>query len=261
LIRTNVINQNKPIIMKQYFLFTRIVFALALTVVLIGFSAFSQNQKKSGDSFRKEQLSQNNNTDTSGRRNSTNGDIDQLDEQMRQLDTQMKDLDIQMKNVDFERYQKQFDEAIKKIDLEDFSDKIDKSMKNIDWENVRNQLKKGAQANQKQMEQAKMDFEKQKAGFRLNGQKMKENFEKSMKNARRSMENAREEIKNLREFANILEKDGLIDKSKRYKIEVINNELYINDQKQSKEINDKYRKYYRKGNFTINTNEENGIRI
>jgi len=247
--------------MKQYFLYTRIVFALALTVVVIGFSAFSQNQKKSGDSFRKEQLPQNNNTDTSGRRNSTNRDIDQLDEQMRRLDIQMKDLDIQMKNLDFEKYQKQLNEAIQKIDMENFSDKIDKSMKNIDWDDVRYQLKKGAKVNQKQMEQAKLEFEKQKAEFRFSGQKMKENFERSMKNARQSMENAREEIKNLREFTNALEKDGLIDKSKGYKIEVTDNELYINDKKQSKEINDKYRKFYRKGNFTINTNEENGIRI
>lgn len=240
--------------MKQYFLFTRIVFALALTVVVIGFSAFSQNQKKSGDSFRKEQLPQNNNTDTSGRRNNTDRDFDQLDEQMRRLDIQMKNLDIQMKNLDFEKYQKQFDKATEKIDMENFSEQIDKSMKNIDWENMRNQLKEGVKINRKQIEQAKMEFEKQKAEFRFSGQKMKENFERSMKNAR-------EEIKNLREFTNALEKDGLIDKFKGYKIEVTDNELYINDKKQSKEINDTYRKFYRKGNFTINTNEENGIRI
>jgi hypothetical protein len=247
--------------MKHYFLFTRVVFALALTVVLIGFSAFSQNQKKGGDSFRKEQLSQNNNTDTSGRRNSTDRDIDQLDEQMRRLDIQMKDLDIQIKNLDFEKYQKQLNEAIQKIDMDSFSDKIDKSMKNIDWDDMRYQLKKGAKVNQKLMEQVKLNFEKQKAEFRFNSGKMKENFEKSMKNGCRLMENAKEDLKNFMELTNALEKDGLMDKSKGYKIELQDDELYINDKKQSKEISDKYRKYYREGNFTIDINEENGIRI
>jgi len=49
--------------MKHYFSFTNIVFALAITVLMIGFLAFSQKQKKVGYFFQKEQPLKDNNTD------------------------------------------------------------------------------------------------------------------------------------------------------------------------------------------------------
>ena len=254
--------------MKQYFLFTRIVFTLALTVVVIGFSAFSQNQQKSTNSFQKEQLSRDNDTGTSRRRDRAGRDMDQLEKEMRNLDIQMKNLGDQIKNMDFEKAEKQLNEAMQKIDREDITKQTDKSTKDIDRENLRDQIDKFAKINRlqmkdakKQIDLAKINFEKQKSEFGLNSSKMKENFEKSMKNVRKSMENAKEEIKNFNELTNALEKDGLIDKSKAYKIELRNGELYINDKKQPKEISDKYRKYFRKSNFTINMNEEDGVRV
>jgi hypothetical protein len=86
--------------------------------------------------------------------------------------------------------------------------------------------------------------------------KIRRNTEKAMKSARESMKKIKVEMKGLRDFTNALESDGLIDKLKPYKIEVKGGDLYINDKKQPKEVSEKYRKYYRKDSFTINTQEE-----
>jgi hypothetical protein len=48
-----------------------------------------------------------------------------------------------------------------------------------------------------------------------------------------------------------LEKDGLIDNKKPYKLEIRDGELYINGKKQTKKVNDKYRKYFKNDNYTI----------
>ncbi len=110
------------------------------------------------------------------------------------------------------------------------------------------------------MEVVRTQLEKQRANMDLNSKEFKVNVDKAMRNAKEAMMKAREELQNLKEFTNELEKDGLINKSKHYKIEVKSGELYLNDKKQTKEVNDKYRKYYRKDNFIINLNED-GIRI
>lgn len=257
--------------MKQYFSFTNLVFALALTAFVIGFSAFSQKQKGSKYSFRKEQFSKDGDTATSGKRNRNDPDwnFNQLDEQMRRLDVQMKNLDNQMKNFDLEKYQNKIDEAIKKVDVEKITSEINESLQNIDWENInkeiaqtRADISKIKMTNvKKQMEQVKVNLQKQKAEIKLNTAKINADIEIAMKNARKSIEGVKEELRNMKEFTNALEKDGLIDKSEAFRIEVKNVELYINDKKQSKEVSDKYRQYYKKSDFTIDTNDGNGIRI
>lgn len=268
-------NQNKTI-MKKYFSFANTVFALALTAFIIGFTAFSQKPKDSKYSFRKEQFSKDDSTSHKRNRDGANWNFDQLDEQMKQLEVQMKQLEVQMKNLDIQiknldmaKYQKQLDEAMRKIDMEKIAHEIDESVKKIDWEEMNSEIAENRKSVSKlkmaevakEMEQVKANLQKQKAEIKLNTGKINADIEIAMKNARKSVEAAREEIKNLREFTDALEKDGLIDKSKAFKIEVKNGELYINDKKQSKEVSDKYRQYYKKSDFTIDTNEENGIRI
>ncbi len=71
----------------------------------------------------------------------------------------------------------------------------------------------------------------------------------------------KKKLRTWKTFIDELQKDGLIDKKKNYKIEVKSGELYINGEKQTKELSDKYRKYYSKDNFTINMNDEDGVRI
>lgn len=246
--------------MKQYSFYSRLVFVLAFTAIAIGFSAFSQKQQKSQkDSFRQEQSSKDRDTSTPGKhnRNGANWNFDRLDEQMKQLDLQMKNLDIQMKNLNMSKFENEIEEAIKKVDVEKISEQIEEAMKDINWEKINNQVENMKVTKlemaevAKEMKQVKANLEKQKARIKLNTGKIREDIETAMKNAKRSMEAAKEELRTMKEFTDALEKDGLIDKSKAYKIEAKNGELYIDGKKQSKETSDKYRRYYRKSDFTI----------
>lgn len=251
--------------MKQEAFFTRMVFALAFTAIAIGFSAFSQKQEKGGRySFRKEQHSEDNDTSTSGKRNRdrTSWNFDRVDEQMDQLEVQMKNLDNQMKNLDISKFQREADEAINKVDFKKIAEQVDEAMKNVDWENINNEVAENINVSKlkmvemkKEMEQAKRNLEKQKTHLKLNTAKIKVDIENAMKRAKTSIENAKERLRNIKEFTDQLEKDGLIDKSKAYKIEVKGGELYIDGKKQPKKISDKYRNYYRKSDFTIDMSE------
>lgn len=257
--------------MKQEAFFTRMVFALAFTAIAIGFSAFSQKPEKGGGySFRKEQLSKDNDTSTSGKRNrdQTSWNIDRLDEQMDQLEVQMEHLDNQMKNLDLSKFQIEADKAINKVEFEKIAEEFDEAIKKIDWEIINNEVAENIKVSKskmvemkKEMKQVKRDLEKQKDQLKLNTGKIKANIENAMKNAKMSMEGAKERLRNIKEFTDELENDGLIDKSKPYKIEVKGGELYIDGKKQSKKISDKYTNYYRKGDFTIDMSEGEDVRI
>ncbi len=257
--------------MKQEVFFTRMVFALAFTAIAIGFSAFSQKQEKgAGYSFRKEQLSKDNDTSTSGKRNrdGASWNFDKLDEQMDQLEVQMKNLDNRMKNLDMSKFQIEANEAINKVDFEKIAKQFDEALNNIDREIINNKVAENINVSKlkmvetkKEMEQVKRNLEKQKAHIKLNTGKIKANIEDAMKKAKRSMEGARERLRNIKEFTDELEKDGLIDKSKAYEIEVKGGELFIDGKKQPKKVSDKYRNYYRKSDFTIDMSEGDDFRI
>lgn len=68
-----------------------------------------------------------------------------------------------------------------------------------------------------------------------------------------------EDIRRMNLLTNALEKDGLTDRQKTYKLEIKNSEFYINDLKQSKEITDKYRMHFRadkNDNYTVILNPD-----
>ena len=100
--------------MNRNSLFAKIVFALAFTAVIIGFSAFSQQpEKSSGDSFRKDGYSKDNDTAPSGQRDRDGSSwrFDKLDRQMKQLDEQMKKLENQMRNLNLSKFERETDES------------------------------------------------------------------------------------------------------------------------------------------------------
>ncbi|GEO09526.1 hypothetical protein [Segetibacter aerophilus] len=261
--------------------FAKIVYLLALIATIIGFRAFSQKPETNPN--RKEQATKDNDTTKSSKRfrYEDNLNSDRLDMELNQLNMNLEQLNERLKNIDFSKAQRQIDQAMKKIDAEKISAEVNRSLKSIDWNRMNREIDESIAKVDKvkmmevrrEMEKMKEKFQNQKMDFkfdmpdidtkkiRLNTEKAMKEARKSMEKARGSMEKAREEMKSLRDFTNALQSEGLIDKSKPYKIEVKDGELYINGNKQSKEVNDKYRKYFKKENFTINMNRDEGIRI
>jgi hypothetical protein len=116
---------------------------------------------------------------------------------------------------------------------------------------------------EKEIANAKKDIEKAKAENHFNLEKIKTSVKKGMEGARIGIEKAKAELTRLKEFTQALEKDGLIDSKKGYVIEVKKGELYLNGVKQSKEISDKYRPYFKdkEDDFTIRSDKDQGVRI
>lgn len=255
--------------MTRYFSLGKLVMVLAITALTIGFTAFSQKQKDGRYSFRNKQNS-GIDSSTSGQRNRnvTSGDRDKLEEAMQKLDQQMQQLDEQMQKLDM-----QLNTDLKEVNEQKISQQIDEAMSNVDWEKINGEIEKSKAALDKvniaqiktELARAKAELAKHKTeqlqAARIDHKKIRAEVEEAMKKARVDMEKAKEELANLQAFTSELDKDGLIDKSKGYKIEVKENELYINGQKQSKEISEKYKKYYKKSNFTINMRDDDNTHI
>jgi hypothetical protein len=83
---------------------------------------------------------------------------------------------------------------------------------------------------------------------------IKRSVDEGLKGARIGIENAKKELGLMKEFTETLETDGLINRKKGFKIEIKDNEMFINGTRQSKEVNDKYRKYFKNEDYTIKSN-------
>jgi septation ring formation regulator EzrA len=199
--------------------------------------------------------------------------VKDFDKAMKELDEAMKKLDVEMKKFDGAKMEKEIKEAMSKVDWKKMQAEIKASMDKIDWKKIHAEMEnslKDAEVKMKDLDVSKMEekmkevqekIEKEQFNIKIDGEKIRAHVKESMEKAKVNIEKAREEIKMMKAFTNELEKDGLINKKKGYKIQVKDGELYINGSKQSKETSDKYRKYYKKDNFTINNDGDSIISI
>jgi hypothetical protein len=253
-------------VMKQQINATRMVLLLAIVVVTIGFSAFRQKDSAHQKTFRDGYSSGDEDTTTRRKRDKFKDEfnMDELVQGMKKLDEQMLELNKQMKSLDFTKMQKEIDDEMKKVDFDKIGKEIDDAMKKIDWEQMRSELKKSSEEMKKidisdmkkQMEQVKEQLKKEKMNLNIDGEKIRQQVEAGMEKAKEGMAKAKEEMASIKLFIDELEKDGLIDTNKPFKVEVKDGELYLNGTKQSKEVNDKYRSSIKKGNFSVNNNPD-----
>lgn len=188
------------------------------------------------------------------------------------LDKDLKDLDQVMEKmenntlIDFSKMEKELKaamEEINKIDFTNLSKEIKASMKDFNWEKTRKEVDEAMRKAEIRMKEvdmkkmgkevektkAEMDIERKKTHF--NTEHFRKNLEESLSKAKVGIQNAKQELLLLKEFTEALEKDGLIDKKKGYKVQIKDGEMYINGNKQTKEVNDKYRKYFKEEDYSI----------
>lgn len=196
--------------------------------------------------------------------------IGDLDGAMKDLDRAMEEMNKNLK-LDFSKMDLEMKaamEEMKKIDFDKIGKEIEASMKSIDWDKTRVEIDaamREAKAKfrevdmekvKKEIAKAKEQLSQEKLRTHIDMQKIKESVDAGLQNARVGIEKAKKELSMFKEFTTNLEKDGLIDKNKPYKIEIKSGEMYINGTKQSKEVNDKYRKYFRDEDFTIRSDKD-----
>ena len=191
--------------------------------------------------------------------------IGDLDEAMRELDRVMVDMNTKVK-IDFSKMDKEMKLAmdeLKKVDFDKISHEVAASLKKVDWDQTKIEVEKAMREVdtkmkeidmkqiKKEIERAQESVEAAKISSHIDMNKIKESVEKGLEGARVGLEKAKKELSLLKEFTETLEKDGLISKKKGYKIEIKDGEMYINGTKQSKEVNEKYKKYFKEEDYTI----------
>lgn len=201
-----------------------------------------------------------------------------------------KDLQQAMKNIDIERIAMEAQQAISKIDMDKITKEVQTSLNKIDfdkiqrelesveidvpqtdkekikeeleraWKSVDEQMKKGTWQREieevknidmkqinSEVEEAKKEIAKKNDELRTGKFDMNE----TMTKAYADIDKAREELKRYQDMISSLEKDGLLNTREDYTIEYRGGELTINGKMQSKEVTNKYKKYFRKEKLTI----------
>lgn len=196
--------------------------------------------------------------------------VGDLDQAMKELDRAMADMNRNMK-MDFSKMDRELKmamEEIKKIDFEKIGHEVEAELRKVNWDEARTEINKAMREAQKEIneidmkeikkeiEKAKAEVSKERISAHVDMQKIKESVERGLAGARIGIEKAKKELSQLKEFTESLEKDGLINRKKGYKVEIKDNELYINGSKQPKEVNEKYKKYFKDENFTIRSDGE-----
>lgn len=189
--------------------------------------------------------------------------LNDLDGSMEELDKAMRELDVNLK-TDLGKLNKEIRitlDQLKNIDMAKLSDEINSSMKNINWTSLHKEVSnamKEAELQLKNIDLKEVDKQVKKAMEHVRtdisidlDQQVKRSLEAGLEGAREGIARAKKEIQLLKEFTTELEKDGLIDKKKGYKLEIKDDEMYIDGKKQTKEVTDKYRKYFKDGNYTL----------
>ncbi len=215
-----------------------------------------------------------------------------LEESLSQIDLEaiQQKVEEAMKKVDFEKIQLQATEAIRKIDMQKIQHDIQEAMKEAkdkpDMKKLQQELKESMKEAQKSMEEAKkIDYKKLEKELERNReqwQKEKLNIEKELQEAKKEISGnkgtfqkevyearneivkAKEELQAYKTMITRMDKEGLLNSKDDYSIDYQEGSLLINGKKQTKEITDSYKSYFKKdtvhitnqkGNFSINTDK------
>ena len=173
------------------------------------------------------------------------------------MDKELKAAMAEIKNIDFEKVGREVEATLKKVDWDKTSREINKAVREVDFKIKEIDMKQI----EKELARAKIDIEAAKMIAKIDREMIKRSIEKGLAEARIGIEKAKKELSLMKEFTETLEKEGLINRKKGYQIEIKNGEMIINGNKQSKEINDQYRKYFKDENYTIKSDGEDVSRV
>lgn len=192
------------------------------------------------------------------------GDIDraiaQIEKEMLKAREELRKTDFKKTEVEMQRALKELEQSFDHVKWEKMEKELKESLQKIEEtdlpgirKNLQEQLAKELSNTKEQLANTKKELEIQK-------EKMKDELGKglagTMKNFDELLPAYKEQLKTLNEMVKEMEKDGLIQKGENADIKYKQGLLYINGQKQSKEITDKYRHYFKKANKQIVVNKD-----
>lgn len=194
--------------------------------------------------------------------------VKDIDEALQEVDRAMLELDKSLK-IDLSKMNKELKaamEEIKSIDFDKIQEEVRTALKEVNWEHVQADVKRATKEAEKELkkidkESIRAEIDAASAGAYIDGDLIKNSVALGLKAAKLGINKAKKELLLLKEFTDELEKDKLINKNESFKIEIKDHEMFINGKKQSKEVNEKYGKYYKDGNYTLRSSDSDGDSI
>jgi hypothetical protein len=234
--------------MKNVFKSPKAYMLAGLLVIVVTASAWQLKDKK-----QKHDTTAHDNNIASDTANPRKHDFDKDDYGMKDFEQSMKQLDIQLKNLDVNLggldtvINKSVRQALANIDFAKIGRDVDDAVKSVDWNEINNTINgslKTALESLKNIDADKIRLDVQDELDKINSKDFNIHFDGAElgKTINDAVNNAMGSIGGLTQWAQDwsdltkgLEKDGLIDRKKGYKIEWKDNgELYINGTRQPK---------------------------
>lgn len=199
--------------------------------------------------------------------------INDVDKAMKELDKTMEKLNEELREMDFSAMDREIKASLAKVDIDKVKQQVEKALQTVNWDKIRTDVNislKQAEENMKKLDMEKLtknlevlqeELQREEFTMKLNAERTQKPVDENLQKAKEGIVKAKVELKNLKEFTDALEKDGLINRKKGFKIELQDEDLYINGTKQSKAITGKYRRYYKKENFIINSDGDSNISL
>lgn len=166
------------------------------------------------------------------------------------------DVRAALKDIDLGKIKMQVDESLRSIDCDKLRKEINSSLDKVDMDAIRNEIEKAGDDVRrelkdkdwkKEMEDAQKDVERARDELKHEKFDMKDIMDK----AGEGIANTKEELRGYQDMIYSMESDGLLNTKEDYVIKYRNGELSINGKKQSQEVTDKYKKYFKKDKITI----------
>lgn len=188
------------------------------------------------------------------------------------MDKIMKDVEVSLASIDAEKIMKDVQLSLKQVDLDKIMQDVKESLqsvKDIKIEDVNGEVEKALKEAKVEMENAKKEMDKvDTKSIRRELEKAREEVAKSkleigkidmgkiMDEAKEGIDKAKTELRQIKAMFLEMEKDGLVDTKKGFSIEYKNKDLYIDGKKQSEQVTDKYRHYFKDDHFKMTIEKE-----
>lgn len=187
-------------------------------------------------------------------------------EKLKEIDWSKLNLQISesLKDIDLDKIKNSVEQSLKAVDMAAIEKDVQNALKEVDIQQVNSEIKLAMQEAKRELEKVNWaDIKKELAEAKIEIEKAKLELKdldlgKIMDEAKAGIEKAKTELKQLKTMLTEMEKDGLIDRKKGFKLEFKDGSLYIDGKQQSQAISDKYRKYAKDGKLDISIGKDDG---
>ncbi len=181
--------------------------------------------------------------------------IDKIDLRLN-FDSIMQAAQASIAAIDYNKIQQEVNASLASINFNEINKSIENALKSIDWDKMKTDVAasldevKASVATidtkqlQQELAQIKIQLNSQQFKESINLKGLQQQLQQSMNAAKHGIAEAKKELDNYKALAAALQHDGLLKADQPFKVELKNDELYINDVKQTKQVTEKYRRFY-----------------